>query len=112
MCFDYYADEVSNIRSIILYGGAARNFFGHDHTPRDFDLNIFFSNQSGVSSTYGMPKIIGEYGGLEVEVMRNRVPERMSIRQYVEAQDSKRWNRIREEPIVQIHPEVKRVDWM
>jgi hypothetical protein len=96
---------------IILYSGAAKNFVGQNHTPGNFDLNIFFFEQSAVSSTYGMPKIIGEYNGLEVEVMRNKVSNDRNIEEYVQAQDSKRWQRIRKEPIVQIHPEIELVDW-
>lgn len=111
ICLDYYSGEKPNIRSIILYGGAAKNYAGHDHIPGDFDLNVFFSDQASISSTFGMPKILPNYNGMKVEVMRNTVPERMTIKQYVETQNSKRWHRIREEPIVQIHPEIKRLKW-
>ena len=110
-CMEYYSEEASHIRSIILYGGATRNFSGETHAPGDIDRNIFFSEQSSVSSTYGMPKIIGEYRELEVEVMRNKVPDDMSIEQYVKAQSSKRWERIRSEPIVQIYPDIEQIDW-
>ncbi|UPV75316.1 hypothetical protein M0R89_04430 [Halorussus limi] len=111
LCLEHYREEESNIRSIILYGGAAKNFVGDEHEPGDFDLNVFFSDQASISSTHGRPEIIGEYDDLEVEVMRNRVPDGMSVRQYVEAQDSKRWRRIREEPIVCIYPGIKRETW-
>ncbi|WP_049985147.1 hypothetical protein [Halobellus rufus] len=111
LCTEYYRDEAANIRAVVLYGGAAKNFVGQDHAPGDFDLNIFFSDRSSVSSTYGMPKIIGEYGGLKVEVMRNKVPEEMSIERYVETRGSKRWKRIREEPAVQVYPEITRLSW-
>ena len=111
ICLRYYDTEKSGIRSIILYGGAAKNYVGQNHEPGDFDLNIFFSKQSLVSSTYGMPKMVGEYNGLEVEVMRNKVPEEMNIEQYVKEQDSKRWHRIRDEPIIQIYPNIEQVNW-
>lgn len=103
MCVDFYAGEKEHIISVILYGGAAKNFVGIDHTPGDFDLNMFFSEQSTISSTVGMPKVIGDYSALEVEVMRNRVPEELTVEEYVNAQNSKRWERIRNEPVVQVY---------
>ena len=111
MCLNYYNGEESNIRSIILYGSAAKNFAGNDQMPGDFDLNMFFSDQADVKSTYGMPKIIGEYDDLEVEVMRNKVSDDLSIEQFVESQDSKRWQRIKEEPTVQIYPTIEQGSW-
>lgn len=111
VCLDHYSREETNIRSIILYGGAARNYVGCDHDPGDFDLNVFFSDLANISSTHGRPEIIGEYNGLKVEVMRNKVPDNMTVEQYVKAQDSKRWRRIREEPFVQIHPRVEQGKW-
>lgn len=109
LSLEYYRAEDSQIRGIIVYGGAARNFTGDDHDPGDFDLNIFFTRRSAISSTYGMPEVIGEYNGLKVEVMRNKVPENLTIREYIHGQDSKRWQRIRQDPIVQIFPTIERI---
>jgi len=111
MCVQFYDEEERNIISIVLYGGAAKNYVGQDHDPGDFDVNMFFSAQSAVPSTYGMPKKIGEHNGLKVEIMRNKIPEEIDVREYVLASDSKRWNRIRQEPAIQIYPTIKRVDW-
>ncbi len=111
MCVRFYEEEERNIISIVLYGGAAKNHVGQEHTPGDFDVNMFFSAQSDVSSTYGMPKKIGEYNGLTVEVMRNKIPVEKDVREYVKARDTKRWNRIRKEPTIQIYPTIQRVDW-
>ena len=111
LCLDYYENETAHIRAIILYGGAAKTYFGHDHIPGDFDLNVFFSKQSNVSSTYGMPENIGEYNGLKVEAMRNKVPDESNIEEYIDTLDSKRWQRIRSEPVVQIYPDIKQLDW-
>lgn len=99
------------IHSIILYGGAAKTYTGEDHNPGDFDLNVFFSTDAEITSTYGMPEIIGTYQGLKVEVMRNRVPENKSIEQYVQQQNSKRWQRIQTEPVIQIFPEIRSLNW-
>lgn len=110
LCLDFYTEEKSNIISIILYAGAARNFVEEDHQPGDFDVNIFFTAHSNVSSTYCRPKIIGKISGLDVEVMRNKVPEEIGVIQYVNAQDSKRWRRITREPVIQIYPDIERID--
>ncbi|WP_313692109.1 hypothetical protein [Halorarum halobium] len=111
MCISFYNDEKEHIRSIILYGSAARAHLGHGDSPGDFDLNMFFSDKSAISSTHGMPKIIGELDGLEVEVMRNKVADEISIDQYVDAQQSKRWKGIQTNPVVQIYPTIKRKSW-
>lgn len=61
--------------------------------PGDLDLNIFFSDQAAITSTFGIPKKMGEYDGLEVKLMRNKVPEETTIIQYAYAQSSNRWKR-------------------
>ena len=110
MCLEFYGDEETNIISIILYGGAAKNYVGQEHDPGDFDLNVFLSAQAAIPSTYGMPQKIGEHDGVTVEVMRNKIPEETTVQEYVAAQDSKRWDRITEEPIIQLYPSIQRLD--
>ncbi len=111
LCLEYYREHQSDLRAIVLYGGGATAAVGRDHTPGDFDVNIFFSAHADIRSTYGIPKVIGEYDGLEVETMRNKVPDERSIQEYVAAQESKRWQHIRSNPIVQIYPDIKRLSW-
>ncbi len=43
--------------------------------------------------------------------MRNKVADEISIDQYVDAQQSKRWKGIQTNPVVQIYPTIKRKSW-
>lgn len=111
MCLKYYDIDEGQVEAIIVYGGAAKNYVGQDHDPGDVDLNLFYHEEADMTSTAGMPKKIGEYNGLKVEVMRNRIRDGESVKEYMANGRSKRWERIQQQPIVEIYPDIRELEW-
>ena len=110
-CVSYYSEFEDELRCIIEYDGWGRVYAGQDFYPGDFDVNMFFESGCDVSSTVGMPKVIGEVDGRKIEVMRNKVPEGTSIQSYANSMTSGRWTYIRNNPKVKIYPEIRYISW-
>ena len=101
-------EDRASLFVIVLYGSAAACHLDRKDRYNDFDVNVFFQSEVALgrgASTRGKPKIIGQHDGKKVEVMRNvyrgRVVDRISaIKGYARRMQSKRWIRIRSEPVV------------
>ena len=100
--------------AVVLYGSAAACHLNQKDTYNDFDINVFFQSTVALGrgvSTRGKPKIIGQHNGKRVEVMRNvyrgrAVEPTVAISGYARRMRSKRWIRIRSEPVVYLYPKV------
>ena len=99
------------IDSIILYGGAARFQFGISPTFRDYDLNLFFRRLAGYDT--GDAKHFNRLGGYwkcgqfqhkDVQVLFNVLSQGETRFQSAHARTSDRWNRIRNAPVLLLHP--------
>jgi len=114
ICFKYIESlgELNKIHSVMLYGSAARNYVGGGNQYEDFDLGIFFTKKSPISSTQATPKRIGIYNGKRVETTRSKIPEDADLLEHIHGlmkskNSSKRWKRIGTEPIILLYPEMK-----
>ena len=62
-----------------------------------------------IPSTYGKPKVIGEYKSKRIEIMRNIITgeDNINIKNFIASKKSKRWPMIRRNPIIVIYPKIE-----
>ncbi len=107
-----HLDDSLSMRSLILYGGAARFQFGISQQFKDYDLNVFFrrgpnyhTGDARRFNHHGAPWNAGLFLQKKVEVFFNVLDAEQTWIESALTRVGNRWNCLRNAPILLLYPE-------